>query len=167
MLRVHRLAHEVLKTSISVAIQNPLTAADPNGPVNIGVNGVHVRGRYAYWTNYSKGLFARVPIDAKGVANGPAETVLQGSGDPQPDDFTLTQKGDGAYITDATLNAISYFDGTRNSKPIVSVTSPTSVQLGRAEKKGTTIYIGNTGNTTLFNLDPVPTGGSILKYQVH
>ena len=75
----------VLTGDYSIAIQNP--AFNNTSTSARGINGVHVKGRFLYFTNSATGSYARIPITANGSAAGQVELLATSPG--EYDDFAF------------------------------------------------------------------------------
>lgn len=151
---------------VGVAIDDTASMLNATAALNGGLaaNGVYYQNGYAYITNTGFDLFSRVPVDENGVATGDAETLVQGP--LAPDDFALTGHGKSAFFADQKLDAVQFTDGSGHVKPVVAVGSPTSVQLRRLEQDKNAIFIGISGNRTAFGEMPIPSGGSISRFEI-
>jgi hypothetical protein len=150
-------------------LDNP--AFKPNGsiPVKSGINGLHVRDGYLYFTNtFSAPALARIPIDKiSGEPTGPVETIIAtpswqiNIGD-QADDFTFDREGNVWLATDPS-NSIVKIEipgghttvrvGGANDAVVAGVTA---VTFGRTERDRHVLYA-----TTNSGIASPPRGGVV------
>lgn len=139
-----------------------------SGGIALGINGLHTRNDYLYFTNSFQYLFARVPITSSGSATGPYEVVAyNGIGD----DFTFDNDGN-AYITQDPGDAlqrvtpegiVTVLAGNTNS---TILEGDTAAAFGRTEWDRDTLYVvtnggipGPVAGTNVF-------GGKVLRVNV-
>lgn len=125
----------------AVVLQDNATMGYPaNAAYPIGVNGVHVKRGYAYYTNSLRGLFSRVKIHEDGTAAGPFETIY--AGDILFDDFALGRDGT-AYIAGSNLLTRVALNGTAGVvADDMLIAGSTSVVFG---KGGKVLFVGTNG----------------------
>jgi hypothetical protein len=94
-----------LTSQYEIILKSPLMQPVP-GPIDIGINGIHVLGSFVYFTNSFQALFARVPVKLYGPDAGST------TGDYQiivnnifGDDFAFDKEGN-AYITQDPSDAL-------------------------------------------------------------
>ncbi|KAG0649474.1 hypothetical protein D0Z07_4292 [Hyphodiscus hymeniophilus] len=85
----------------SIVLDSPLMKVVP-GQIQLGINGVHTRDGFLYFTNSFQGLFAKVAIDLCGNAIGPY-TLIAETG--VSDDFAFDKSGN-AYIAQDPSDAL-------------------------------------------------------------
>lgn len=115
--------------------------------VVLGINALHTRNGFLYFTNTFQRLFARVPISPCGTATGPYEVVAyNGLGD----DFTFDKHGN-AFVAQDAGNAlqlvtpggtVTVLAGNVNSTILVG---DTSAAFGRTEWDRDTLYVVTNG----------------------
>lgn len=132
----------------AVVIDDPLMKPLANTPpIFLGINGLHVRGSTAYFTNTDQKIFGRVSIHSNGTAACSAE-IFGHTG--VSDDFALSTTGT-AYVANentikivAPSGAMSSFNTTGG--PGSSNTSP---KFGRTLMDSNVLYV--TGYTPVGN----------------
>ncbi|KAM0521865.1 hypothetical protein ACHAPE_002428 [Trichoderma viride] len=136
-----------------VAINNTFTALYSSPPFSAsGVDGVHVRGNSAYFTNFGNGTFNKVLINENGTPAGPVTTIANTKGPlDQYDDFTFDCDGNAFVVTGGgnTIEMISadgkaqvYIAGNLNS---TAIAEPTSCAFGRGPHDKNILYIVTAG----------------------
>lgn len=147
-----------------IVIQNSAFAAS-NPMIKIGVDGIHIRENYLYFTNLGNGTLARIPINAQGAATGPIEKIAQLLG---VDDFALAADGTAYAVGFNTLYRVT------SNKTVttlaggiedLAVEGATSAQLGRTWRDRDVLYMGTSGGL-LGAVDGVIHGGQILAINV-
>lgn len=155
------------------AIQSDLWL--PNAEVNFGINGVHVQGRYLYFTNSAQQTFGAVPIDLQtGKATGEVTVFATFPEGENPDDFSFKPNQGGAYVAtqpnavyqipqDGSLNLVA---GGGDDQTLLG---PTSTAFA---KDGCTLYITTGGvgggpagpmSGQVFSLDTCGAGSKMAK----
>ena len=144
------------------------TTTQPTGPLvegGFGVNGVHTKDGFLYFTNSNRGFF-RVPIHEDGTQAGAVEAITDFA---PSDDFTFDKKGD-AYVSRGAVDLIVKVTPTgtvtplayKNTDASVLIEGNTAVQFGRTERDCSTLYVTtNGGQTGLVNGTSVQ-GGRVL-----
>ncbi|CAG8065348.1 unnamed protein product [Penicillium salamii] len=79
----------------SVALSDASMLPATHQAVQVGVNGLKMWQNYLYFTSSTQEIFARVPLDANAMAQGPIEVITSGF---SFDDFILTANGT-AYLS--------------------------------------------------------------------
>ena len=81
--------------SVTEDINDTTMAPLPDSNLQLGINGLHVRGQELYYDNTDKATFNKIPIYlATGHATGPAVTLVQSTiAEIFPDDFTVDFEG--------------------------------------------------------------------------
>ncbi|XXG95718.1 hypothetical protein Hte_001988 [Hypoxylon texense] len=139
--------------------------ASSSGVPPVGVNGIRVRGDYLYFTNSSRGTFARIRIGPGGKPVGKPE-VLARSPDVRQiyDDFTFDDEGNAYLAVHSTAvfkvtpdGVQTVFAGGGTDSPFKE---PTSVALAR---DGKSIYVSTGGNFTATPRE----GGQVIEVQLY
>lgn len=141
----------VITGNYSIAIQNP--AFDNTSSSPRGINGVHVKHKFLYFTNSATGSYGRIPISTNGSAAGQVDLLATSPG--QYDDFAFGSDGNVWIATHpGSLNEVARGGGQRNLTSGL-LQNPTSVNFGRGalEEEGT-LYMVTYGEDT--------TGGQLL-----
>ncbi|KAK1242803.1 hypothetical protein MKX08_005615 [Trichoderma sp. CBMAI-0020] len=139
--------------SYDVAINNTFTALYSSPPFSAsGVDGVHVRGDSAYFTNFGNGTFNKVLINEDGTPAGPVTTIANTKGPlDQYDDFAFDCDGNAFVVTGGgnTIEMIStdgktqvYIAGNLNS---TAIAEPTSCAFGRGPHDKHILYVVTAG----------------------
>lgn len=120
--------------------------SSPTG-LQIGVNGIHVRGSHLFFTNFNKRIFGRIPISlSTGFPTGPVEVIVS---DVQGDDFAVSADGKAAWIALNSQSTLLEVDIPGKSARVV-VESPylesaSSVSVGRTRFDRDSLYISSAG----------------------
>jgi hypothetical protein len=138
-------ALDIVKGTSSLVIKDDAMSGLLGLPA--GINGVRVQRQLLYFTNFSKGIFARIPIDLiTGNATGPAESVVKNLSFGL-DDFALGLGGNDAYVMSYLQGEVVHVDiRAREAKSVGKAAFPTSAQFGRARGDERTLYITSSGN---------------------
>lgn len=137
----------------SFAFAETMTAS-PNASMPIGVNGVHVRDNYLYWTNTDLATIYRLPITKNGYPKPDAEPeAVANLSDLTAliDDFILDKHGN-AWVAAFDINSLVRVDA-RSGKGKVVAGSPnelilpgvTSATFGRGKKDQEVLYLTTSG----------------------
>ena len=150
-----------------VVIDDPVMKATSSDAIE-GINGLKVHGDHVYFTNFDRGLFARVPIYPNGTAASSASVVATARSPYYAwDDFAVDKHGV-AYaaalrddsITRITLSGESMtVAGNENSTDIAG---PTSVAFGRTVRDRNTIYDSTGGGQAAPINGTVIIGGQLV-----
>lgn len=134
--------------SVAVAIKDPLFVAAPPPALQLGVNGIRLRGRDLFFANSGQGLLGRVPIHADGTAAGTARVIAT---DITPDDFALRPGTSEAFACLNPDNTVSLVTPNGAVAPIAGsigstlIPNPTSAQFGRTIVDAGTLYVTTAG----------------------
>jgi len=129
-----------------IAIDDPLMKPLP-GPVVLGINGIHIRNSFLYFSNSFRFTFNRVPIHSNGTAAGAAKVLVQSG---LCDDFAFDQAGN-TFMTQDPGNALQKITpegvvtvvvGNQNSTELVG---PTAAQFGRTPLEESILYVTTNG----------------------
>jgi hypothetical protein len=161
---------DCLTGTYEIALDNALMKPVPNPlGVVLGINGVHTRDGYLYFTNSFQYLFARVPISAQGIATGPYEVVAHnGIGD----DFAFDIEGN-AYITQDPGDALELVTPTGKVNVLAGNTNSTIVEgdtaaaFGRTWKDSNTLYVTTNGGLAGLVAGTSVVGGKVLAADIH
>lgn len=141
-------------------IADPSMAA-PARSSAVGINGLHVLGKYLYYTNSGSESFFRIPIHADGMAAGPAELLagnLNGA-----DDFALGRGGN-AYIALGTLNeVVRVAVGGAVEVVVEGVPGSTAVAFGRGKGDQCDVYISSNGGASGYVTGNFTAGGAVSR----
>ena len=162
---------DIFKREYKVLIDAPelKIASDAPPNVQLGVNGVHIRNGFLYFTNTSQGLFCRVPItpSGSGYEIGAIEILASAA---TGDDFTLDRFGN-AWITQGAADEIALVvgEGPRKGDVITVAGSPntatvagtTRCAFGRMEEDRDILYVVTNGGLAL-PPNGVVVGGKVL-----
>ncbi|EJD41873.1 hypothetical protein AURDEDRAFT_68231 [Auricularia subglabra TFB-10046 SS5] len=135
--------------AVAVAVQDPLFTAPPPPALQLGVNGIRLRGRDLFFANSGKGLLGHVPIRADGTAAGAVRVIAT---DITPDDFALrpgTSREAFACLNPDNTVALVASNGTvapiAGSIDSTLIPNPTSAQFGRTIVDAGTLYVTTAG----------------------
>ncbi|KAL7812680.1 hypothetical protein V8C44DRAFT_328966 [Trichoderma aethiopicum] len=136
-----------------VVINNTYTQLYPATPFSAsGVDGVHVRDGFVYFTNFGNGTFNKMPIHSDGTPAGPVTTIARNEGlFHEYDDFTFDCDGNAFVVTGGanTIEMISA-DGKRQvviagSLNQTAIAEPTSCAFGRGLHDKNILYVVTAG----------------------
>jgi hypothetical protein len=157
----------------SVAVSDPALTPNTTAIAQLGVNGIHYRDGYVYFTNSFRvaDWYGRIPLNPNGSATGPAEAIASGEHYPTnlgglADDFALDPEGNAwvtgdpsAVLTKVTQSGeVTVVAGGTNS---TLLEGDTSAAFGRTAKDEKTLYITTNGGLA-YPVDGVITGGKVL-----
>ncbi|KAK5681246.1 hypothetical protein LTS10_007008 [Elasticomyces elasticus] len=157
----------------SVAIQDSAFAANTTTAALLGINGIHVRDGYLYFTNsFSASLvYGRIPISDNGSATGLVQTIV--ATPPYPtnigyhaDDFALDENGNAWITTDASSTLVKATPGgnvttIEGGLQAAVVAGCTSAAFGRTRGKRATLYITTNGGLVVPPVGGI-VGGKVL-----
>lgn len=134
----------------TVVIDDPTMKFAPNATLQIGINGVHIRGNYLYYTSSTQGLFARIPINPDGTADGAAQIIARNGFE---DDFIFDRAGNAYVATNlqSTVQKITLAGdvtvvaGNINSTLLAG---STATQFGRTAADSSVLYVTTDGEYT-------------------
>jgi hypothetical protein len=132
----------------TIAINDPKMKFPPGADLQLGVNGIKIRGSFLYWTNTANSTLSKIRINSSGFPIGSSSIVTPVGG---PDDFVF--KSDGTtWIMRNTDEELSYIPAG-SSTPILVAGSETSTilagdtagQFGRLEGDRNKLYLTTNG----------------------
>ena len=122
-----------LTGSVSIAINSTAMAPLPNSTLQLGINGLHVKGEYLYFDNTNKATLNRVKVDLKtGEKRGEVETLVKSDIETIfPDDFTVDWEGN-VWMTADVWGQMDLLEGVAADSPFSSSSSsyPSSTTTG-------------------------------------
>ncbi|KAJ3145862.1 hypothetical protein HDU86_000629 [Geranomyces michiganensis] len=140
----------------------------PDSTLQIGINGIQLRGSTLYFTNTDHKTLTKVAIAKDGTALGPYEHVATLNNTIVVDDFAIGQNGN-AYITTGPTNSIERVkpDGTitriaggqANSTLLAGTTA---AQFGRTARDRNVLYVTTNGGLAAGTFDD---GGRVVAVQ--
>jgi sugar lactone lactonase YvrE len=147
-----------------IVLQDPTMTS--SGDLVLGINGIHLRAGYLYYTSSIQGLFARIPIHSDGTKAGDAEVLATGH---FGDDFALDAHGN-AYITEDPGSALYRVSTHGLVTNLLNATQPiiagdTSCAFGRTSRDADILYIVTNGGIPA-PVNGVIVGGRVLAYKV-
>ncbi|KAF7970901.1 hypothetical protein HWV62_22662 [Athelia sp. TMB] len=158
---------DTLSGNYSVVLDDPTMKAAAGSILHLGINGLHVRDNYLYYTSSTQGIFVRIPINDDGTAAGAAEIIAHNGLD---DDFTFDSAGN-AYVatnSDNTVQKITpagevtVIAGSANSPTFAGATS---AHFGRTAADESVLYITTDGIFTRADgFTTFGTGGVVAIY---
>ena len=120
----------------------------PNASLQLGINGMKIRGGYLYYTSSAQEIFCRILINsADGTAGGPAKVIAK---NVLGDDFSLDPAGN-AWIGQDPNNTVvkitpeggvTFVAGSLNSTVVAGATS---TAFGRTPLDRSVLYVTTTG----------------------
>lgn len=146
-----------------VTLEDPTMAAGP--PFNIGINGIHHRQGYLYYTGSTQAVFARIPIYPNGTRAGDAEIIVTNR---VGDDFAFDRAGN-AYVTQDPYNTLYKVTPEGNVSTILgAANSPliegdTAAQFGRTPVDRSILYITTNGGIVA-PVDGPAVGGKVIAF---
>jgi hypothetical protein len=129
-----------------ITLNNTLMKPVP-GEIAIGINGVHARDGFLYFTNTFQGILARVPIHPDGTEAGPYHIVANTG---SADDFTFDDIGN-AYIAQDFGDALERVGLSGKVTVVVGsvnstiVEGDTAAKFGRTPLDQSTLYVTTNG----------------------
>lgn len=119
--------------------------------LNLGINGLRIKGGYLYLTNSARGIFGRVEIDGSGNKRGKVQVISNITDSDTVgahyDDFAIDGKGTAWIATHPDYVVGVEVDGKQNV--IANETlllNPTSAAFGRGSRREEgTLYVTNGG----------------------
>ncbi|KAJ8103696.1 hypothetical protein POJ06DRAFT_242605 [Lipomyces tetrasporus] len=138
---------------------------EPTPPYNLGINGIHIRDQYLYYTNSGLQLFARMPINPNGTRAGDADVLVTNH---LGDDFTFDRRGN-AYVTQDPGNDLYQVTPEGNVSTVLGgpdsplIEGDTAAQFGRTPFDCHILYITTNGGL----VNPVngsAVGGKIIAF---
>lgn len=118
--------------------------------LHIGINGLHVRDNYLYYTSSTLGIFARIPIHPDGTANGAAEIIAHnGFGD----DFIFDRAGN-AYVATNLQSTVQKITPAGNITTVAGsanstlLAGSTAAKFGRTAADSSVLYVTTDGEST-------------------
>lgn len=130
----------------SKTIDDPTMKPTPS--LELGINGLKIRGGFLYYTTSAQISFNRIPInDADGTPTGPAEAVARFI---LGDDFSFDPAGN-AYISMDPLNTVAEVTAggvveiVAGSLDSTQVAGSTATAFGRTQKDSSVLYVTTNG----------------------
>ncbi|KZP21489.1 hypothetical protein FIBSPDRAFT_1020155 [Athelia psychrophila] len=134
----------------AVVLDDPTMKIAANATIPVGINGLHIRRGYLYYTSSTQGLFARVPIHADGTPAGAAEVIAHNGFD---DDFVFDRAGN-AYVATNADNTVQKITPAGNVTVVAGsvnstlVAGSTAAQFGRTAADSSVLYVTKDGKFT-------------------
>ncbi|KZP21467.1 hypothetical protein FIBSPDRAFT_860646 [Athelia psychrophila] len=134
----------------TVVLDDPTMKIAANSTAPFGINGVHIKGHYLYYTSSTQMLFARIPIHPDGTAAGPAEIIARSG---LKDDFTFDRAGY-AYVATNSDNTVQKITPSGNVTVIAGninsalFAGATAAQFGRTIADSSVLYVTTDGEFT-------------------
>ncbi|KAI8716095.1 hypothetical protein NCS52_00902400 [Fusarium sp. LHS14.1] len=161
--------------SVETVSSDPLFApvAEPESKLLLGINGVHARDGWLYFTNTNQGLYGRLAITSEGLAAGtPAEIIARGLNGSTFDDFTLRRDGVAFLATGlGSLNGIERITNEGEGQMLASwdygsqtISQPVSAVFGQTVKDRDTLYFATAGS--YLGSNATSTGGQLFFIKV-
>jgi hypothetical protein len=155
--------------------QDSLFAPVPEPGLNLllGINGIHARKDWLYFTNTNQQLYGRLAITAEGLAVGtPAEAIARGINGSTFDDFALRRDGVAFLATGlGGPNGIEEMTPEGEGRMVASweygsldISQPVSAGLGRTKEDKDTLYFATAG--AYFGPNTTSTGGQLFSLNV-
>ncbi|KZP21480.1 hypothetical protein FIBSPDRAFT_953744 [Athelia psychrophila] len=135
----------------TVVLDDPTMKIAANATLQVGVNGLHIRGDYLYYTSSTQGLFARIAIHPDGTAASPAEIVAHNA--VFDDDFTFDRAGN-AYVATNADNTVQRITPAGNATIVAGnidsalFAGGTAAQFGRTAADAAVLYVTTDGRFT-------------------
>jgi hypothetical protein len=163
---VWRINH--LTGEYKIVLDNALMKPATGQLAVLGINGVHTRDGYLYFTNSFQFVFVRVQISSEGTATGPYEIVAEnGLGD----DFAFDGAGN-AYITQDPVGAleqvtpagkVTVLAGNTNSTILAG---DTAGAFGRTQLDNKILYVVTNGGIAGHPAGTSIVGGKVLAVDI-
>lgn len=149
---------------IKIFANEYLTKAPRGAQPPVGVNGIKVRNEAVYFTNYDRGLIARIIVQRNETRTGPAVAVVTGLA--TVDDFNIGANG-AFFAAQIGADALSYAPATGGDAAIIAniTTNPTALAFGRRPEDAQSAYISCAGGDAedFAPSSPSPPRGQIVK----
>lgn len=146
---------DVSTGAYSIAIQNDDFAPNAAETPSFGINGLRMSGGELYFTNSAQGLFGRVPINAKGAAEGDVQILarLEASAGTY-DDFDVDCGGNSWIATHNDMVLTVTIGGTQTNMTggTTPFSQPTSARFGRGSEAAV-LYVVNDESGQLVAVD--------------
>jgi hypothetical protein len=120
----------------------------PTASLQLGINGMKIRGKYLYYASSAQEIFSRIPINsADGTPAGPAEIIAR---NVFGDDFSFDPAGN-AYVGEDPPNTVAKItpDGVvtivAGSLHSTQVVGATSTAFGRTHDDDSVLYVTTSG----------------------
>lgn len=160
---------------VETVSSDPLFApiTEPGSNLLLGINGVHAREGWLYFTNTNQGLYGRLAITPEGLAAGtPAEVVARGLDGSTFDDFALRRDGVAFLATGlGSLNGIERVTDAGEGRMVASwqygspvISQPVSAVFGQTLKERSTLYFATAGS--YLGSNATSTGGQLFSLKV-
>jgi hypothetical protein len=137
----------------------------------VGINGLHIRDQYLYWTNSDAGTFYRIQIDSAGFAVLGAKAEIVFVSGAFEDDFTLDGRGT-AWITTGPQNTVLGIGGATAGKGLLDASigsiysetmeGSTACKFGRGAADRETLFVVTNGGLEKAINGTVITGGKVV-----
>ncbi|KZP21481.1 hypothetical protein FIBSPDRAFT_740671 [Athelia psychrophila] len=135
----------------TVVLDDPTMKIAANASIPFGVNGLHIRGCYLYYTSTTQGLFSRIAIRPDGTAAGPAEVIAHNA--VFDDDFTFDRAGN-AYVATNANNTVQRITPAGKVTVVAGnidsalFAGATAAQFGRTAADAAVLYVTTDGHFT-------------------
>ena len=146
----------------------------PGPGVQIGINGIKIRGSTLYFTNTDQKLLAKIPINLLTGAptDGPATIVAHAPNTASYDDFTLDPFSRNAFLATAAGDSIAEVSIPSDQQAVVAgmmgsleIAEPTAARFGRTLKDARTLYVTTAGGLAA-PVDGMIIGGQVVAVDV-
>lgn len=151
-----------------IALDDPTMKHPANGTTaasTLGINGIHIRADYVYYTNSGQELFVKLRIHPNGTQAGAAQILVANY---FGDDFAFDHIGN-AYVTEDPGNALYKVTPSGEVSVVLGganeslIEGDTAAQFGRTPIDRDVLYI--TTNGGLVNpVDGPATGGKVIAF---
>lgn len=134
----------------AIVLDDPTMKQAVNATLQIGINGLHIRDKYLYYTSSTQGIFARIPIHPNGTAAGAAQIIAHNGLD---DDFTFDRAGN-AYVATNSENTLQKITPAGNVTVVagninsILLAGSTAAQFGRTAEDSSVLYVTTDGHFT-------------------
>ncbi|KAH8595289.1 hypothetical protein B0O99DRAFT_512639 [Bisporella sp. PMI_857] len=165
---------DIFKRSYEVFIDVPEMKIGPNAKIQLGINGIHIKNEFLYFTSMAQELFCRAQLtrDDSQYIIGEIETIATGI---FGDDFTLDRFGN-AWITQDPMDQLTLVigDGVRKGEVITvagaqnieTVAGGTRSGFGRTEQDKDILYVVTNGGIAA-PVNGVVEGGKVLAFNTY
>lgn len=136
----------------------------------LGVNGLHVKHDFVYFTNTQQRLFARYPISDSGLQTGPVE-IIKSPTITSVDDFTLFPGPfDAAIFASDALNG-TFFQDQDCTKRLAATNGTTANRVAWAQMKAdgsVPVFVTSEGGVEAYGVPgPVKVGGTLSMFEMY
>ncbi|KAF2170477.1 hypothetical protein M409DRAFT_19298 [Zasmidium cellare ATCC 36951] len=136
--------------------------------VGLGVNGVHTKDDFLYFTNTQENLFGRMPISDSGLQVGPAE-LLNNLTFTGVDDFTVLPGPGNAAVMASDPDNGTFFESQSCTKRLATTNGTTANKIAWSQMKPNgvvPVYLTSEGGFMDEQPGPITVGGTLSVFEM-